>query len=212
MPNARASITLAALLALASATADAQPLAGPDLIKALRGGGYVLLIRHARSPQAAPSADEADPGNPAHERQLDAAGQSAATRMGEAFRTLRLPIGEVWSSPAYRALQTVRLAGLPAPKIAPELGDGGASMRATSRDQAAWLQAKVATPPKPATDNVIVTHLPDITAAYAAAASGLADGEALVFHPDGRGPPAPVARIRIEDWPAFAADLAGRRP
>jgi len=185
--------------------AHADPLAGAALVKALQGGGYVLVMRHASSPQPPPSAAEADPGNPGHERQLDEAGRRAAIAMGAAVLALRLPIGEVWSSPTYRALQTVRLAGLPAPMTAPELGDGGQSMQSASRDQAAWLRRQAARPPKAGSDTVIVTHFPNMSAAFGAAAAGLADGEALVFHPGGETANDPVARIRIEDWPRLAA-------
>jgi phosphohistidine phosphatase SixA len=137
---------------------------------------------------------------------LDETGRRAAEAMGRAIRALGLPIGEVWSSPTYRALQTVRLAGLPTPTTAPELGDRGQSMQAAGTDQTTWLKAKVAMPPKAGTDTVIVTHLPNITAAYGPAAAGVADGEALVFHPDGHAAPQPVARIEVKEWP----ELAGR--
>lgn len=209
----------ALVLALTATAVQAQPqadraladraLAGRALAEALRGGGYVLLMRHASSPRTLPGPGEADPGNPHRERQLDEAGKRAAEAMGQAIKVLRLPIGEVWSSPTYRALETVRLAGLPSPHIAPELGDGGQSMQAAGAAQADWLKAKVGTPPRAGADTVIVTHLPNISAAYGPAAAGLGDGEALVFHPNGQAPPEPVARIRIEDWPALAAE-AGR--
>lgn len=196
------AVTIA--LALAASAAHAQPLAGASLVEALRGGGYVLLMRHASSPQALPAASEADAGNTGRERQLDDAGKRIAVEMGQAIKALRLPVGEVWSSPTYRALQTVRLAGLPEPSTAPELGDRGQSMQAAGIDQATWLKARVAMPPRAGTDTLIVTHLPNISAAYAAAA-GLADGEALVFHPRGQAPLEPVARIKAEDWPKLAA-------
>ena len=199
---------IAVAFALVAGAANAQPLAGASLVDALRGGGYVLLMRHASSPQALPGVTEADPANPGRERQLDEAGKRAAEEMGRAIMALRLPVGEVWSSPTFRAQQTARLAGLPEPSTAPELGDRGQSMQAAGTDQAAWLKARVATPARAGTDTVIITHLPNISAAYGAAAAGLADGEALVFHPRGQGPPELVARIKAEDWPKLAA--AGR--
>jgi hypothetical protein len=77
-------------------------------------------------------------------------------------------------------------------------------MQAVGSDQSAWLKAKVAQPPRPGTDTLIVTQLPNITAAFGPAANGIAAGEALVFHPRGDGHPEVVARIKIEDWPAVA--------
>lgn len=203
-PRLRLLFGLIAALAF-GVGAHADPLAGAALVKALQGGGYVLVVRHASSPQTPPSAAEADPGNLGHERQLDEAGRRAASAMGTAILALRLPIGEVWSSPAYRALQTVRLAGLPAPRTAPELGDGGQSMQTASEDRAAWLRKQAARPPKAGSDTLLVTHLPNMSAAFGAGAIGLSDGEALVFHPGEGTANDPVARIWIEDWPRLAA-------
>ena len=199
-------LRLAAILAgLASAgMARAEPLSGAALVEALRQGGYVLLMRHASSPLAPPVASTAEPDNTRLERQLDDKGRTTARAMGAAIKALRIPIKEVWSSPTYRALETVRLAALPQPTTAAELGDGGQSMRAVSRNQVAWIREKVARPPRVGTDTVIVTHFPNILGAIGDRASGLADGEALVFHPDGRGAPAIVARVKIDDWPTLA--------
>jgi len=44
-----------------------------------------------------------------------------------------------------------------------------------------------------------VTHMPNIAAAFPAVAA-VADGESLVFGPDGKGGATLVARIKIEDW------------
>ena len=49
-------------------------------------------------------------------------------------------------------------------------------------------------------NTIIVTHYPNITEAFPQAAAGLADGEALILHPDGRGSAALVARLKIGEW------------
>jgi phosphohistidine phosphatase SixA len=202
-------IALTLAWAIAGAQAQAQTLAGADLARALRQGGYVLLMRHASSPIAPPDKALAEPDNPKPERQLDGAGKAAARAMGQAVQALGIPVGQVESSPTYRALQTARLAQLPAPQTFAQLGEGGGGMQAQGADQGAWLRAKVAEPPRAGTDTVIITHLPNIRAAYPAlGAGGVADGEALVFLPDGKGGAALAGRIRIEDWPA----LAGTKP
>jgi phosphohistidine phosphatase SixA len=191
-----------AALALGGA-ARADSLSSTALVTALHQGGYVLLIRHANSPQTTPAAGEADADNVKLERQLDETGRDKARAMGVALKTLRIPIGVVWSSPTYRALETVRLAELPTPRTAVELGDGGQSMQATAASQAAWLKTKIADPPRAGTDTVIVTHMPNIVAVFGQTAAGLADGETLVLRPDGKGGAAMVARVKIEDWPVL---------
>lgn len=139
------------------------------------------------------------------ERQLDETGRRSVQTMGKAIKALKIPIGTVWSSPTYRAVGTVRLAGLPNPTTEAELGDGGQSMRATSKDQTAWLRAKVAEGAPAGSNTVIVTQFPNIMAVFGQRASGLADGEAIVIHPDGTDRNEIVGRLKIEEWPALAA-------
>jgi phosphohistidine phosphatase SixA len=176
------------------------------LVHALRKGGYVIVMRHASSPRTPPDPAQANSDNVQHERQLDEVGRSSALAMGEALRRLRIPIGQVLSSPTYRALETVRLARLGKAKTYSQLGDSGQSMQADpSGGRAGWLRAKAADTPPAGTNTIIVTHFPNVTEAFAERAAGLADGEALIFHADGRGGAPLVARVKIEEWPHLAA-------
>jgi phosphohistidine phosphatase SixA len=176
-----------------------QTLSGSSLVAALRQGGYVIAIRHARSPQQVPDKSTANPDNTKLERQLDETGRTTATAMGKALRDLRIPVGEVMSSPAYRAIETVRLAQWSNVKPVTELGDGGQSMQGIAEAQSLWLQKKVKEAPK-STNTILVTHMPNLSRAFPQI-SGVADGEALIFHPDGRGNAPLVARVKIEEWP-----------
>jgi phosphohistidine phosphatase SixA len=182
--------------------ASAQTLAGDALVKALRQGGYVLVMRHTSSPRDAPSRASANPDNVKLERQLDETGRATATAMGNALRELKIPIGRVFASPTYRALETVRFAQLSDPHIQAELGDGGQSMVGMTEAQSAWLKRQVLELPK-GTNTILVTHLPNMTAAFPQETSGLSDGETLVFHADGSGGRTLVARIKIEQWPTM---------
>lgn len=172
----------------------------PELFKALRQGGFVLVMRHASSPAQPPDRQAADPENIALERQLDEKGRETAKAMGQAFKARHIPVGEIYSSPTYRARETIKLAGFGTPKLVPELGDQGHSMaRLEGKGPAAWLQAKVAE--KPTNGNtLIVTHMPNIAAAFPEAAAGLQDGETLIFKPDGHGHRTIVAKVPIQDW------------
>jgi phosphohistidine phosphatase SixA len=118
--------------------------------------------------------------------------------MGKSLRDLKIPVGDVLTSPTYRALETVRYAQLGSPHTYPELGDGGQSMQAATDAQTAWLKNQVAQIPK-GTNTIIVTHFPNINRAFPELSTGLADGEALVFGPGSTL----VARIKIEDWPTL---------
>jgi phosphohistidine phosphatase SixA len=195
------------VIALASCAAAAGPLLeGTQLTAALESGGYVILMRHANSPGMPPDQGQAEPDNMSRERHLDEAGRASARAMGDAFRRLRIRVGEVVSSPTYRALETARLAQFPAPQSFDELGDAGNSMRpGATGTRGLWLRARVAKVPKPGTDTVIITHYPNIKEAFASDAQDLAEGEALIFQPDRHGAASLVGRVKIEDWPKLAS-------
>ena len=114
--------------------------------------------------------------------------------MGKALRDLKIPIGTVFSSPTYRALETIRYAQLGKPQPIPELGDNGKSMSGGTEAQATWLRKQVTEFPKD-TNTLIVTHMPNMSRAFPESTDNLADGEALNFGPSGA-----VARVKIEEW------------
>lgn len=193
-------VSPSALMLAVVAMAHGQALTGAKLVEALQQGGYVMVMRHASSPQAAPTKEAANPDNSGDERQLDERGITTATEMGKAIRALKIPIGEVLSSPTYRVLETTKFANLGEARVIPELGENGKSMQVSSTTQAEWLRHRV-TEFRKGTNTLLVTHNPNLIAAFPADAVGVADGEALVFGSDGKGGAILVARIKIEDWP-----------
>jgi phosphohistidine phosphatase SixA len=193
---------LSVLVLAIGSTAYAQNLQGAALVHALEHGGYVLVMRHARSPMEPPAKELADAENTRDERQLDEQGRTAAIAMGKALQDLRIPIGDVLCSPAYRALETVKYAQLGTARTYPELGDDGKSMQGSTDAQSHWLQNKVTQFPS-GKNTFIITHSPNITRAFPQLESPVSDGEALVFGPDGKGGAAIVAHIRIEEWPSL---------
>jgi phosphohistidine phosphatase SixA len=183
-----------------AADAQAQMLTGPALIKSLQTGGHVIVMRHASSPREVPPV--ANPDNVPPERQLDEKGRTTTTAMGDAVRRLKIPIGEVLTGPAYRTRETARLARLPNPRPVTELGEGSGSMQAVERAQTEWLQKRVRELPR-GTNTVLVTHVPNVSAAFPDVLPAVVEGEALVFGPDGKGGARVVGRIKIEEWPTF---------
>jgi phosphohistidine phosphatase SixA len=139
------------------------------------------------------------------ERRLDETRRETARAIGQAIKYLRIPIGMVLSSPTNRALETVRLIGLGDPQIFQQLGDGGHSMMPDAvSGEAGWLRNKVFKPAKCGSNTIIVTHMPNIQAAFPQEATGLVDGEAVVFRPDRQGNADLVARVKVEEWPKLA--------
>ena len=180
--------------------ASAQELQGKSLVSGLQRGGYVILMRHANAPRELPSAQAADPENVHLERQLDENGRTTAVAFGKALRDLKISIGQVLSSPTYRAFETARYAQLPTPRAIPELGDNGQSMQLTKESQAAWLQKHVTEFPS-GSNTIIITHQPNIAGAFPQWSDSLSEGEALILGPDGKGGAILIARVKIEEWP-----------
>jgi phosphohistidine phosphatase SixA len=200
---ATAAVGLGGML---GAQEPSQAPSGHAILAALRAGGYVLVMRHASSPMQLPAPADAAPGNVTLERQLDERGRSTARAMGEALKALHIPIGPILSSPAYRALETVRLAALgtarPVEQLATrEEGMGQAGEDAPRLD---WLRKQAALPPPAGSNTLIVTHAPNIMGAFAGSVDGLADGETLVFRPLRGGGSLLLARVKIEEWPRLA--------
>lgn len=163
-------------------------------------------MRHAHSPRELPDAASAHPDNVNRERQLDADGQAAAMAMGIAVRELGVPIGEILTSPTFRAVQTVRALGLGDALSLEELGDGGNNMQPDAEGKrSAWLRAKATEPVAQSTNLLMVTHSPNLRGAFEDAAAGMADGETLILRSD-EGKLVVVGRVRIDEWSSLSID------
>jgi hypothetical protein len=102
----------------------------------------------------------------------------------------------VISSPTYRALETARLIDAGKARTVEQLGNEG--MSSTDEARATWLRNEVAR--KTSGNRLLITHGPNISAAFPQYAGGMAEGEALVFDPRGAKGPVLVQRIRIDEW------------
>jgi phosphohistidine phosphatase SixA len=74
----------------------------------MQDGGKVIYLRHA-----ATNPEEVDTGrlgDRAGQRNLSTAGIAQARALGNAFRTLHIPMGEILASPVFRARDTGELA------------------------------------------------------------------------------------------------------
>jgi phosphohistidine phosphatase SixA len=174
-------------------TALAGPLAGPGLVDALRGGGYVIYFRHAATDQ---SQADTDLSRCETQRNLNEQGRADARAIGAAFRSLNIPVGQVLSSGYCRARDTAQLAFGRA-----ELVRDLSGLPESQREQrVATLKRLLATPPEPGTNTVLVAHGFNI---QAAAELSLAEGEAAIFAPASDGTFVLVARVRPDEWAAL---------
>jgi phosphohistidine phosphatase SixA len=151
--------------------------ASEEAWQALRQGGTVALLRHARAPGS---------GDPANfrlddcstQRNLSEEGRRQAQRIGDQFRTRKVPVERVLASRWCRALDTARLAfGTLAQPSAPL--DSFFSGREQEPAQTQTLGRLIEEWPSPGV-LVLVTHQVNITALTGIIPS---EGEMLVLKP-----------------------------
>lgn len=190
------SLLAASVFTLAAWQSQAQEVSREVLADTLADGGYVIVMRHANSPRELPDAATANDDNVNGERQLDEVGRQDAQAMGEALRRHGIVVEEVLASPTYRALETARLMGFETVESRDELSNEG--MRAAGAEKAAWLKEQVAE--AAGGTRLLITHGPNLSAAFPDHSQGMTEGEALIFDPQGPEGPAMIHRIRIGDW------------
>src|SRR5262244_2701409 len=115
---------VAATFWLLSATGQSAQ-AQAEWINAVRQGGYVIVFRHGATHQDQADTDPLNPKNVAQQRQLNEAGRAKAKEIGEPFRKLRIPVGQVQSSVFNRAVETGTLMGLGEVTATVDLAEGG---------------------------------------------------------------------------------------
>lgn len=165
----------------------ARALTGGALVEALRRGGFVLYLRHAR--QAGPQ----DDGPCTHEN-LAAESPAQVKRVAEALNERRIPVGRVLASPFCRAVETAKLLGLGEPEITDDLRLGAPG---TPEIHAARARRLAQVPPA-GSNTLLVSH--GHSSADVLERMQLDLLEIVVFHPEGDGKSTVVARIRTQDW------------
>lgn len=200
---------LAFALALAAPLAGAQTLADADLVNALRGGGYVIVFRHGAThpDQADTDPLNADkPGNEAKQRHLNDKGKALAREWGDGFRKLGIPVGMAATSKLYRAQETAKLMRVGEVTTSWDITEGNQIISPNENSKrAAALRKLVSTPPAAGTNDVYVTHKPNIIDAFGKDWFEVKEGEASVFKPDGKGGYKAVARVQADQWAVLAS-------
>jgi broad specificity phosphatase PhoE len=200
------AIRLAACLAfLWALPALAQTPIDSQLIAALRQGGNVIVMRHGATHADQADAKPFDAADTVHQRQLNDQGRATAKAMGDALRSLKVPVVGVQSSQYNRAVETATLLGFGKVSPTPALNEGGATTMAQGNDrQGAALRALAAVPPPAGSNVILVTHKPNVVGAFGKDWSDVSEGEATIVYPDGKGGFTVVGRVLAADWPRLA--------
>jgi broad specificity phosphatase PhoE len=193
-----------ALLWVVPALAQSSPPA-PAWVAGLRDGGYVIVLRHGATHTDQADTNPLDPKDTAHQRQLNDAGRAAAKSMGDALRTLKIPVGKVQTSQFQRAVETGTLLGFGEVSPTADLAEGGLVVTPNENNRrTAALRTLAATPPPAGTNIVLVTHKPNIVDAFGKDWFDVREGEASIFRPDGKGGFTAVARVQVAEWAPLA--------
>ncbi len=159
------------------------------LLQMLRDGGLVIFFRHGSTPDySEPSIT--DFADCPRQRNLNALGRSQSALIGENFKALAIPVGDVIASPFCRCMDTARIA----------FGKVTAADEVRGMKADARMRAHFTTPQKPGANLIVVGH---------GSANGLIgeeflrEAEAVVVKPLGDDKYELVARIRAEQWAQF---------
>src|SRR3954470_23097678 len=157
-------ILIGAILAgIALTTIGQADAADADLIKALRGGGNVILVRHGATFSNQADTDPFNLDNVAAQRKLNDKGQALAKGFGAALRTAAIPVGEVATSKFDRAYQTALFAGFKNITTTVDLTEGGLVVTTDENNRRAEaLRKMLGAAPASGTNTVIITHRPNI--------------------------------------------------
>jgi phosphohistidine phosphatase SixA len=194
------------VLALTTAPSWAQS-SMRDVLEDMKKGGYVVVIRHGRTNEGADTKDAPplDLSNCSGQLMLNEVGKRQAQAIGEAFKKAEVPVGKVIASTYCRAMEMGRLAFGKAEPSDVLLLEAFAPAPGTPMPQP-WpqrvemMKQLIATAPAAGTNTVLITHFPNVKAAFGVQ---IGFGDAAILKPDGHGGVTVVARITAKEWASF---------
>lgn len=170
----------------------------PQLVAALRAGGYVVYFRHGITDHTLDDADRENLTRCATQRPLSEAGRQQMRGIGEAIKALNIRISTVLSSPFCRAMDTATLA-FGRLEVVDDLRQDVDADEATAERRAQALRKMLATvPSEPGTNTVLTGHTGNLLEAV-----GLwpkPEGVAIVFKPGADGKFTYIATILPTQW------------
>ena len=204
-------VALAVLLVLAAGcgagsgeTSSPERLGPVELVEALRGGGYVVYLRHAATDRSKEDDVVLDLDDCSTQRNLSAAGREQAREIGEAFRALEIPVNAVWSSEYCRTRETAELVfgsyeDEPALTGFPEESDPTYEQRVRRTEEL------LARRPAAGENTVLVAHVKNLEEA---AGRTIEEGELAVFEPLGGRSYRYRGRLPAGIWPELVEQLS----
>ncbi len=196
--TARLVKLIATSLTIAASAFGLPSPAQEERVANLRQGGYVIYFRHGQASQDARPAPELPQSvkDCTGERHITEASIPALKTVGERFRTLKIPVGKVISSPACTAKETAWYT------FATSMIEEAPTLEGNPRPTI-WteLHPFLTTKPTEGTNTVLVAHGTNLKALTGLT---IAEGEAVIFQPDGQGGFTLVTRVKLDAWNSLA--------
>ena len=180
----------------------ADSLTADALVSKLQEGGYVIYVRHAATDNRQKDANRKNLEICETQRNLSQLGKKQAMVIGSGFKSKKIPIGKIISSPWCRARHTAQLAFGRA-KINADLGFSITMSIEDLKHRSDALNNLLAETPAAGTNTVLISHSSNLKEA-----SGIwprPEGAVLIFRPEisnGKGY-VYVGLIKPEYWLAI---------
>ena len=205
----RTVAALAALCCLLAAPGFAVPghAAGDNsnVMRALRDGGLVIVVRHGATCPDQADTDPLNFDNIAAQRNLNDKGRALAKTFGDAVRQAGVPVGKVFTSKYNRAYETAVIAGFKDIEKTADITEGGLVVSPNENNRRIdALRRLLSTSPMHGTNTILITHKPNIVDALGKDWFDVKEGEASIFRPE-NGSYKLIARVQMEEWSHLAA-------
>ncbi len=176
-----------------------QPkLSSSQLVKALKSGGYILFMRHALT-EVGDEETNVDLENCETQRNLSEQGKKQAEMIGSAIKKLAIPIGDVYTSPYCRCVETSNIVFKQA-TIMTELTYAAHLEPQQRIEYADTLAQLLSVQPKEGTNTIIVSH--SVNLQEATGILPTPEGAIYVFKSTGEGYEH-VGVIKPDFWEMF---------
>lgn len=178
-------------IGLAGLLVPGKALALTELRNDLRRGGHVIFFRHGATTWS--GIDQIDWPRE-RQRLLSDLGIQQSEQIGEAFRIVGIPVGEVLASPFARCRD---VAGIAFGRVEERMELIGLLSDSAGRPaRIRYLRDKLVSPPAAGSNRIIVSHRSNIAEV---AGASLAEGEAVITRPAAQGFETRAQRMP-EDW------------
>lgn len=174
-------------------------IATASQLQQVRGGGYVLYIRHGATDVNQPDlAPQVDLGDCSTQRPLTADGRKQMAQIGAYLRQAAIPIGEVFVSPLCRARESAAAAFGERFTVEPLLMYSGNMTEREKAPVVARTRALIAQPVPAGTNRVLLAHAPNLMDVMSYFPTP--EGSVVILKPSGEGGIEYVATIQPQNW------------